>query len=238
MAALSSQVCDSIIPLDVMRIYDDLRIKTRYRENWKEVKEVRLWKELVFCILSANVSYELVKSTVDVLDKRKLLDSYWLINIRNSAQILSEELGKPLFEPIKKDGEGRKYRYPRRGREIVEAARIIYLKNGSIKNMLEKAESDTLLRNNLAETIPGLGFKEASHFLRNIGFSNSLAIIDIHILDFISQYLNVDLKKRSVASIKEYLLFEKILQNFSEYHGLNLAIFDLAVWFYMRDKYQ
>lgn len=238
MQALSSQVHDSIIPLDVMRIYDDLRIKTRHREHWKQVREERLWKELVFCILSANVSYELVKSTVDVLDRRKLLDAYWLINVRNSAQILSEELGKPLFEPIKKDGGGRKYRYPRRGQKIVEAARIIYIKNMSIKNMLEKAKSDTLLRNNLAETIPGLGFKEASHFLRNIGFSNSLAIIDIHILDFISQYLNVDLKKRSVATTKQYIIFEKILQNFSEYHGLNLAIFDLAIWFYMRDNFQ
>jgi N-glycosylase/DNA lyase len=44
------------------------------------------------------------------------------------------------------------------------------------------------IRSWLVENIKGLGMKEASHFLRNIGFGNDLAIIDRHILTNLKKY--------------------------------------------------
>jgi len=40
------------------------------------------------------------------------------------------------------------------------------------------------IREDLAENIKGLGMKEASHFLRNIGFKD-FAIVDFHIIDIL-----------------------------------------------------
>lgn len=235
---ISSQIQSTLIPHDIMEVYNELSISTKNREYWQNVSEYRLWKELVFCILSANVPYELATSAVDVLNQKGMLKPFWLANMKKSENVLAKELSKPIFKPIRIDGLGRKYRYPNtRARSIVGASKIIYNDNRSIKNILKNTESDVDTRNHLAKLVPGLGLKEASHFLRNVGFSNSLAVIDVHMLDFMSEFLEINLRKRSISNVVDYTTMENILQNFCMYHGLNLAIFDLAVWFYMRDNY-
>lgn len=198
--------------------------------------EEQLWKELCFCILSGNVAFELAKSVVDVLTERGYLDYRWMKEDSKSRITLFHELDKPNFDPRKKNGELRKYRYPRkRSAEIVRAAKTIYNDDNSIKNVLSGSSSDLDARNFFVNQISGLGIKEASHFLRNIGFTSSLAIIDVHVLSFLKEFSLVDFDANSLTS-QRYLRLEKTLRNFADYHGLNLAIFDLAVWHYMRNR--
>jgi N-glycosylase/DNA lyase len=82
----------------------------------------------------------------------------------------------------------------------------------------------------LAETVPGLGMKEASHFLRNIRFSDSLAILDSHILDFLIQRSLVSDAFTRGLSPKRYMEIERIMKAVADTHHLSLAVLDMAIW--------
>jgi len=75
--------------------------------------------------------------------------------------------------------------------------------------------------------IKGLGFKEASHFLRNIG-RKDVAIIDRHILRWLLENLYID----EVPNLtpKMYLKIEKILRDIAEEKKLTIAELDLIIW--------
>lgn len=232
----TKQVDCSVVPEPILAHYDKLRSSIKLDSDWSKLSEEHIWQEMCFCILSANVSYDLVKSCIAVLNSYGYLDPKWIISNKSSSRMLYRILNSPVFEPRKKDGSLRKYRYPNmRSKQIVKAARFIYSKNNSLKKILKEFTSDIDARNYLALNISGLGIKEASHFLRNIRYSDSLAILDIHMLEFLRQRTLIQLKKGYALTKNVYLRIETILRNFVKFHKLNLAIFDLAVWHYMRN---
>ncbi|MFX1600424.1 MAG: N-glycosylase, partial [Promethearchaeota archaeon] len=73
-----------------------------------------------------------------------------------------------------------------------------------------------------------IGYKEASHFLRNIGYSN-YAIIDFHIIDLLVQY-NLIEKPKTLTKTK-YLKIEQVLKGIANKLNLNLAELDLYLWY-------
>ena len=105
-----------------------------------------------------------------------------------------------------------------------------------IKQRLEKATSVIEIRNFFAGQVPGIGIKESSHFLRNIGYSDTLAIIDVHVLNFLKENYFVNPSDVKNLTESKYEKLEIILQNLATFHGLNLGILDLAIWHYMRGK--
>ena len=74
----------------------------------------------------------------------------------------------------------------------------------------------------------GLGFKEASHFLRNIGYDD-YAIVDFHIVDLLVRH-NLIKKPKTLSRVK-YLEIEEILRKIAKKSGLTLAELDLYLWF-------
>ncbi|MBN2086751.1 N-glycosylase/DNA lyase [Candidatus Peregrinibacteria bacterium] len=80
----------------------------------------------------------------------------------------------------------------------------------------------------LVENIKGLGHKEASHFLRNVGEDN-YAIIDFHIIDIL--VANDIIKKPKTINKKKYLEIEKILKKMGNKVGLTLAELDFYLWY-------
>lgn len=226
----------SRFPNEVFQIYDSLKDKFSNKPGWENLSEIQLWEELCLCILSSNVPFELAVSALKHLSKSGLLDEDWLKQNDSAENTLQLELSKPLYLPKKKDGSFRKYRFPRvRSRDIIGAANMLYSEGNNIQSLLLNSESHNDLRNYLASSVPGLGLKESSHFLRNIGFSSSLAIIDVHIISFL-KYLEVFPFERTLITGKMYLELEKIMQNISEIYGLDLAILDNAIWYYMRSN--
>lgn len=233
---VTRNIIDSYVPQKVMYHYNEIEKNQNKKTDWKNKTELEIWNELCFCILSGNVLYDLAKSVIEILNKKELLNPYWINETDNALSIIQLVLETPNFEPRKKNGELRKYRYPKkRAKQIVAAAQILYSNNNSIKNILHASNSDIDVRNFFAEQIPGLGIKESSHFLRNIGYSDSLAIIDVHMLSFLHSYAFLEIRKGIHLTTKMYLRIENLLRNFVKYHGLNLAIFDLAVWHHMRN---
>lgn len=63
------------------------------------------------------------------------------------------------------------------------------------------------------ENIKGLGCKEASHFLRNIGLGNDMAILDIHILGNLKRYKVIEEIPSSISR-KNYLNIEDKMRKF------------------------
>ena len=229
-------ISDSFLEPTLLDIYYELEKNHTYEKNWNQLTENQIWRELCFCLLSGNVAFELVKSTIEVLESKGFLDFNWILEEQKSKEYIFKLFNEPNFEPKKKNGELRKYRYPKkRSEEITKAAKLLY-SNSSLKTMLEKTASDIEIRNFLAQNVPGIGIKESSHFLRNIGYSNSLAIIDIHVLNFLKQHNFVHSDDVLTLTESRYMKLEKILQNLADFPGLDLGIFDLSIWHFMRNK--
>ncbi len=79
-----------------------------------------------------------------------------------------------------------------------------------------------------SKEIKGLGYKEASHFLRNIGFPG-YAILDKHILNSLRD-LGVISRQVPPASRKDYLAIEERLAHFAEEIGIDMDHLDLLLW--------
>jgi N-glycosylase/DNA lyase len=84
------------------------------------------------------------------------------------------------------------------------------------------------LRDWLVANVQGLGWKEASHFLRNIGFRN-LAILDRHILHNL-QLHGVIRSTQETLTEKRYLAIERAFERFAEAVEIPMDELDLLFW--------
>jgi len=117
-----------------------------------------------------------------------------------------------------------------RARRIVEARRF-FSQDGRLKMKEElDAFADILvLREWLVRNIRGLGMKEASHFLRNIGLGLELAILDRHILKNLKRLDVIEKIPRSLSK-PSYEQIEKKMKSFAEKIGIPMAELDLLLW--------
>ncbi len=81
----------------------------------------------------------------------------------------------------------------------------------------------------LVKSVKGLGYKEATHFLRNIGRNDGLAILDRHILRNLKRYGVIRSIPQSLSR-KKYLAIEARFQRFAERIGIPLDELDLLFW--------
>jgi N-glycosylase/DNA lyase len=81
----------------------------------------------------------------------------------------------------------------------------------------------------LVMNVIGLGYKEATHFLRNIGKNDGLAILDRHILRMLMRLEVVDSIPKSIGS-KQYLEIEQRFKLFANSIGIVLDELDLVFW--------
>ena len=181
-------------------------IKTRieeFKENGEKSSR-EIFKELCFCILTANFNAE---RCIKIL--KELNDEFLSLSERELAEKL-RMLG---------------HRYPRtRAKYIVETRRYA----GSLKNVIENFKDENELREWLVKNVKGVGYKEASHFLRNIGFIN-LAIIDYHIINILARHKLIE--KPKTITRKRYFEIENLLRKIAEKLGLTLAELDLYLWY-------
>ena len=168
-----------------------------------------IFSEASFCILTANSSASLgIK-----IQKEVGIDGF-----RN---LTFEE----LYDTFKKFG----HRFSRQ-----RAERIVLLREK--ENLLYKIrnyDSGKEARELLVKNIKGYGYKEASHFLRNIGFDD-VAIIDRHISRFLFESGLV--KYRKSITRKVYLECEEALDNICKDFGLTQGELDLYIFYIKTGK--
>ena len=156
-----------------------------------------LFRELVFCILTAGTSAELGIKTINHLGDIIFSGS-------------EEEIQKRLKEV---------YRF-----HTIRAGYIFNARKDFHKINIDSEN----VRDLLVENIKGIGMKEASHFLRNLGFKD-FAIIDFHIVDILSKYGLI--KKPKTLTKNKYLEIEGILKEIAKKTDLSLAELDLYLWY-------
>lgn len=201
---------------------------------WSNAKEIDIFFEMVSCILGSSVSFELSLSAAHYLKAQHLLDQ--LIN-DPFDQTLEQELAQALNEPLfisKGNLNKQRYRYPKlRANHIYRTAKSIYGQNYSLKTILNTSSSCSEARNTIVSICTGIGPKQASLFLRNIGFTQRLAILDSHVLDYMVMTNLVD-DRPSITSLKSYKAIEEKLFDYATTLNFQLATLDTAIWIVMR----
>ncbi len=166
------------------------------------------FSELCFCLLTANSKAQTAIKIQDYLAPQGFID-------KNESQ---------LAEIIRSFG----HRFHNtKAKYIVLARKYIDIKN-VLKEYLKI--STEVARDFLVKNIKGLGYKEASHFLRNIGYSD-VAIIDRHIIRFLYKYKLIEYIPK-IINKKIYLELEAILKKFN----IALDKLDLILWYHMTGK--
>jgi|Deesub1362A_J573_1020465.scaffolds.fasta_scaffold00223_46 N-glycosylase/DNA lyase len=172
-------------------------IKARMNE-FKENRKGDVFKELCFCILTANFNAER-----SIKIQEEIGDGFLTLSESELATRL-RQLG---------------HRYPNvRAKYIVEAR----------KHELKLEEDAFRMREWLVNNIKGIGYKEASHFLRNIGYED-VAILDFHILNILERY-NV-IKKPKTLTKRKYLEIEEKMREIAKRSEISLGELDLYLWY-------
>ena len=201
-----------------------LRLKNSYEkrksvikkrlEDFKKVWEKsdrEIFAELCFCLLTPMSKARSADKAINRLLRRNLLFS------GNRDRILKELIKAGV-------------RFPKNKAKSIVEAREFFTRNGklNIKNKLNQGTSSTK-REWLVKNIRGLGFKEASHFLRNIGLAFDLAILDRHVMKNLLKYGVVKEIPRRLTK-KCYLSLENTMKEFSKKVGIPLSELDLLFW--------
>lgn len=101
--------------------------------------------------------------------------------------------------------------------------------NVRAKYIVEARKHDLILeREWLVKNVKGFGYKEASHFLRNVGFKD-YSIIDFHIVDLLVK--NNLIERPKTLTKNKYLEIENILKVIAKKVDMNLAELDLYLWY-------
>ena len=199
MASLTQQV-EQLKNSPIKEVVDN---RMKEFKRFGQDKQDKVFSELCFCLLTANFQAEkCIKIQADME--------------RGFEIMPQKELAKKLKEV------GHRF-WPQRAERIVEAREcktelcsIVFKKSG--KEMREW----------LVENVKGLGMKESSHFLRNIGYED-LAIIDFHIIDLLERENLIERPK--TITPKKYLEIEKKLEELGKKLKLNLGELDLYLWY-------
>ncbi|HOB16362.1 MAG TPA: N-glycosylase/DNA lyase [Defluviitoga sp.] len=212
---MEAQKKEEALILEIENIKKDIKneIEKRFQEFKKlgeEGDEFDLYSELCFCILTANWK------------AKGGIKAQKLITKNGFAKYTEEQLVSLLREVG--------HRFPNtRAKYIVENRWII----GNLKRVIQKDSSEA--RPFLVKNIEGIGWKEASHFLRNVGVEN-VAILDKHILRIMKNYQLIEEIPKPGWSKSKYLKIENELKLFAKKVNESVGKLDLYLWYLETDS--
>jgi N-glycosylase/DNA lyase len=180
-----------------------LEIRSRlaeFRKNSKAGKKV-FFRELCYCICTPLSKAERVNAVIRDRNIGILMKG-------SSPSIASFLRGNCRFHKNK-------------AKYIAEA-------RGKLDVLVRLPKEPKEAREFLVRNVKGLGYKEASHFLRNMGY-RGLAILDGHILSMLHRFGATKTNERP-TSRKEYLVLEEKMKAFSKKVGIDIDELDLLFW--------
>lgn len=183
-----------------------------FREVWKTGTDARLWEELVYCIFTAGASARMGLRAVEAVRPLLFAGTH-------------EEMTRALVEQ-------RAHRYPAARPGYIVVTRDYLLEDCGLRLRERLVGFDDALarRDWLAreKRVKGLGYKEASHFLRNVGLSG-YAILDKHILRSLAE-LGVIESAQPPTTRTRYLETEESLRRFARDIRIDFDELDLVLW--------
>ncbi|MGE0882961.1 MAG: hypothetical protein AB7P14_05420 [Blastocatellales bacterium] len=201
---------------ELQKSYREKRAAIRARldefaEIGRKRDDHRLFEELAYCIFTAGASARMGLNSIERVRTHLLKGSHMrLENLLLGA-----------------------HRYPRARSGYIVHTRN-YLKRECGLRLSEKLAAfdgdDEARRDYFASNpgIKGIGYKEASHYLRNIGYKG-YAILDKHILRTLHECGVID-SPNPPTTKKKYLLVEEQMRNFAVDIRINFDELDLLLW--------
>lgn len=193
----------------------------------RPTKEAEFRAELIACILTSRVSSASAQAALDRLTRAELLsDSRWSDNDVTFEADIANCLRSPS------EGVG-SYRFPN-----ARAAQLAGLRTALQEHPLSclvKGETDmTALRRRLVHLLPGVGPKQASMFLRNIGATYGLAILDAHVVRFLHAVGIIRSAAVSLSTISQYERVEMHAIRYANSCEQEVGYLDWAIWITMK----
>ena len=170
----------------------------------------KLWEEMVFCFFTGGCSARMGLNSLEAV-KPILMDAD------------QPELAKALVGS---------HRYPNARSRYIVASREFLIEhcNMQLRNKLHGFECGHARRDWLVQEkgIKGLGYKEASHYLRNIGFTG-YAILDKHVLNCLAELKIID-DPKPPNTRSRYLSIEDKLKKLTDKIKIDFDELDLVLW--------
>lgn len=204
---------------ELLSIHKKIRARVEKRLSYLSRIHIRggdrLWAEMVFCLLTPqSKARNACNAVIELYKKDKLFSSD------------SEAIAKILKKHVRFHNT--------KSLNIIEAKK--YFKN--INKVIEEGKANTVeLRNKLAKEIKGFGMKESSHFLRNIGFGDDIAILDRHILRVMDSLniMPIGVGIKNSLTVKRYMEIENSLRNYAKKTKIKMDHIDFVFWFKATD---
>ena len=200
-------------PAEIRALYAELKPQiesrlTEFRNLWKNGDERDIFAEMVFCLLTPQSKAKVCWKAVERMKWDVLFKG-------NEGEITGCLVGV-------------RFKYTKAKR--VMALRDRFPEGNGIRALLESFDSPMEAREWLVKNIDGYGYKEASHFLRNIGLGENLAILDRHILRNLVSAGAIE-EIPAALTRRRYLGIEERMRKFSEETGIPMPALDLLFWY-------
>lgn len=192
---------------EIHHLYGERCTAIRERlEEFSRVGPADYFYELAYCILTPQSSAVNAARAVERLREKHFHEESF-----NPEPVLAQKDSYIRFHKTK-------------SRLLIELRRTF----PEIHAVISNGETGPDLREWLVKYVKGLGYKEASHFLRNIGHRN-LAILDRHILKNLKKFGVIRTIPKSIGR-KTYLKIEERFQGFAKVVGIPIDDLDLLFW--------
>jgi N-glycosylase/DNA lyase len=202
---------------DLVQLYNQIKddIDTRLSEFdalWEEGSHAEVFREMAFCMCTPQTNAKYAWTAVQRLDE---LDYFENGHFEEIAHILKES--------------GVRF-HKNKTKYILNNRRNFYYDTKDIILTLLNCGDIVQARNKLAESVSGWGMKEASHFLRNIGFGQKICILDRHILRQLSEY-GVISKIPKLMTKTDYVNIENDMRHFAQEVDIPVEALDMVFWY-------
>ncbi len=178
---------------------------------WAEGTDEDIFAELVFCILTPQANGKSCWAAVENMIRKNILY-------------------KGEFRQILNEIKGARFIYKKSAYIIEAREKFLGDNKVSIRTIISRINDGYSARDWLVNNIKGIGYKEASHLVRNIGFEGNLAILDRHILKNLHLAGALESIPSSISRGK-YFAIEKKMLEFAKAIRIPMSHLDFVMWY-------
>lgn len=182
-----------------------------YKSVWETGTDEDIFRELCFCLLTPQSKAVSCWDAVKTLSRKKLI-------LSGTKTVLASNIIK-------------KARFHNNKAGYIVEARKLFQKDGklAVRDILSQFKTAKEKREWLVKNVKGMGYKEAGHFLRNIGFGSEITILDRHILKNLRNLGIIKSIPKTLTKARYFEIEEK-MAGFSKKSNIPLDHMDIILW--------
>jgi N-glycosylase/DNA lyase len=185
----------------------------------RPVDEAWAWRELVACLIGGASRYEHAAAASQSI----------CLNLPAPWTITASELGT-LRSRVERGDIPVPTRFPRaHSHYILAAIDSIYVNGDGLCSLIADHATPPVARATLVQALQGIGPKQASLLLLNLGVTDDLAVLDRHILRYMG-WIGLRSNEQPPRSLREYEGIEDDFRSHCRLLGHAMIDVDRAVW--------